>query len=237
MSRSSCPRKLENKLNREVHHICPICGGIPLVRAHTTKVYSEVGWNYDYLLAICVECEKKVEKGLIDRNLLQNLKNNLKLSISEDNRNTPFRISPIINNNIYLGSNLISSTDIIFSYRNLPIIWLENIDNTKTINARFYDFKGTVVTAIDKNMWTADRDRFYDIKVEKIDSFIKIEVIGKKDDTQISMDISEKGIIFNDSKFYIPSNIIKISEGVLSFGNVIMENCSVENCRAAFNFQ
>ncbi|EKD23777.1 MAG: hypothetical protein ACD_81C00185G0015 [uncultured bacterium] len=236
-NRSSCPPTLEKKLNREVHYRCPICGNFPLVRAHTIKLYAEVGWHYDYLLAICIACEKKVENGEIERNTLHTIKNSIKKSFSETTRNKPYQIAPIIGGDVYVGSNYISSVNIIFAYRGLPILWFEDEGGVKTLNARFYDVRGTVITAIDKNMWTADRNRFYDIEVDTSSRGMDMEIMGRSDDTHIKFTICDKGIILGCSEFYIPGEKIKILEdGTLNIGTNKFSNNSILNCAIAFNF-
>ncbi len=235
-NRGSCPPNLEKKLNREVHYTCPICGSFPLVRAHTTKTYTEVGWDYDYLLAICGECEKRVEKNEINRDTLQIIKNRIKKSISEKERTRPYQIPLLNNNDVYLGNIFIRKANIVIAHNNLPIIWIENHDGVKTLNARFYDFKGSVINAIDKNMWTADRKRFYDFKVSKKSDIISIEIIGIKDDTHISLSISNLGISFGTSKFYLPNQPVQISsEGDLTIGSNRFTNIGIINSNIAFS--
>lgn len=237
MSRSPCPRGLEAKLNREVHFFCPLCGNLPLVRAHTTKTYGEVGWNYDYLLSICVECEKKVEAGKIPRTILHEIKQQLRLSFETSNRVRPHQISLPDNNSVFIGNNRIASTDIIFKFEEFPIIWFELVNGTRVLSARFYDANGTVTTAIDKNQWTADRSKFYDIESVTNEGNLKLGISSRRDDTKIELLLTEKGLTVGPSVFYIPGNKIQIlSNGDLMIGTNRFSNCGIFNCGAAFAF-
>ena len=234
-NRPPCPRGLEEKLKREVHYKCPICGaGLPLLCAHTTKEYSEVGYNYDYLLAICRTCEEKVGKGTIDRKILDVIKKRIRTSISNTNRSTPFQIPYLISNNVYLGNNFISSTNTIISFSNLPMIWLEEINGCRMLSARFFDIKGTVVTGIDKNQWTADRERFYDFKIVHKDNCIDLKLIGKRDDMKIELSIYPDKLVVHKSIFYVPKLKIEILEnGDLLIGSNKLSNNTFSNCGAA----
>ena len=164
--RSSCQRTLEQKLRREVGYLCPLCGSLPLVCAHTVKTFSEVGWDYNYLLAICVECEQKVEGGEIKRQEIYDLKKKIKLGFSDSNGiyMNPFQISPISNRKVQVGKFHSFAQNDIINYKGLKIIWLEDCDGKTTLNARFYDFDGMVIAAIDRNMWTADRERLVGVR-------------------------------------------------------------------------
>lgn len=236
-NRPPCPKSLRTRLKKEVHSSCPICGGLPLVCAHTTKKYSEVGWNYNYLLAICGECEKKVEAGEINRQILDTKKQEFMSSFPIKNRVKPYKIKTI-NSTIHIGTNTITNTNIIFAYRNNKIIWFENDNGIVTINAKFYDYNGTIIGAIDKNMWVADKERFYDFTSNTKDDITAIEILGKKDDTKIKLSFSTEGIIIGESKFYIPGQAIIISpEGKLLIGGSSFDSCHFSNCGGAFNFQ
>lgn len=236
MSRSSCPPNLEKKLKREVGNRCPFCGGFPLVCAHTTKTYNEVGWNYDYLLAICGECEKKVEGSQLERSKLQDKKNNIKTSISIKERNTPRQIQNNKTIDVYLGETLSKSTNIVIQYKTTNIIWYDFEGDIPLLSARFYDKKGTVVTAIDKNMWTADRERFYEFKSTKINDAQHITITSKKDDTNISMTVTPTFTKINSSTFYIPGQKIHIDqEGNIVIGSNIISGCSIDGCGVAIH--
>ncbi len=138
MSRSSCPRSLEKKLNREVHYYCPLCGGIPLVRAHTIKTYKDVGWDPNYLLSICGECENNVEKNIIPRTRLHEIKQKLRLTIPQEDRTKPYQINLLNTQTVFIGNNVFYTANIIFSYKRLPILWFSVKDNIRVLNARFY---------------------------------------------------------------------------------------------------
>lgn len=237
MSRSSCPPGLEKKLDREVHYYCPICGGMPLVRAHTVKVYSEVGWHYDYLLSICIECERKIENGSISRSHLHEIKQKLRLSFSHTERIRPHQISLPKNKAIFMGSNHFASTNVIFKYKDYPIVWFEDLNGVRVLNARFYDAKGTVVTAIDRNQWTADKSRFYNIESITEGGVLRLRISGKQDDTNVEFLFEDKGLTIGPSIFYIPGNKIQIlSNGDLMIGTNTFSNCGMFGVGAAFAF-
>ena len=201
------------------------------------KTYREVGWDYEHLLSICSGCEDKVEQGLISRQFLQEVKQTLRLSFSTGTRVTPHQISLTNNKSIYLGSNHLASTDIVFKYKECPILWFETIGDIRVMNARFYDINGTVISAIDKNQWTADRSRFYDITSATNGGVINLEIIGKRDDTKVSLSLSEKGLTVGPSVFYIPNNKIQIlSNGDLMVGTITFSKCGMFGVGAAFAF-
>lgn len=234
-NRSSCPRSLENRLNREVHNRCPICGGFPLVRAHTIKKFKDVGWNPDYLLAICDECEKKVEKNIISRAELHKIKNALKLCIKKEDGVTPFFVPPItIPNNVKIGSNLITNANTIIQYGSIPILWLTRRNEVLNLNARFFDSNGTVISAIDENLWTADRDRFYDFEVIKEVDSLKLKIFSRRDDMLIIMDIKEDFMDIKEAIFYCPRGKVEIKRnGDLIIGGNTLRSCTANSCNVA----
>lgn len=108
----------------------------------------------------------------------------------------------------------------------------------KQLLKKFYDYNGTIIGAIDKNMWVADKERFYDFTSNTKDDITAIEILGKKDDTKIKLSFSTEGIIIGESKFYIPGQAIIISpEGKLLIGGSSFDSCHFSNCGGAFNFQ
>ncbi len=229
---------MKKRLRREVHHRCPLCGGIPLVCAHTIKKNNEVRWNYEYLLAICEECERKVESGAIDRNYLHTLKNTLRKYFPFSKDLLPHNIKSISSTNIYLGNNHVSTTGVIFMYRGLPTFWIEEEMGVLTLNARFYDQSGMVVTAIDKNVWTADRERFYDFRSKKDGDQQIIKIIGKNNnDTSIELSLGPKGLTVHSSTFYVPGHkICLLVNGDMTIDTATISNCSINSCGAAFSF-
>ncbi len=223
----TAPKKLTEKLKREVAYRCPICSGIPLVNAHTIKSYNEVGWDYRYLLAICKSCEGKVTSGEIDKKELYKIKSKLKLGFSKDDTSQPYLIGNKDIQKIYLGGNIFDNVNTLYKYGDTKIIWFEDKDNTRTINARLYSKDGTVVTAIDKNYWTADKNYFFDIKTTQKNHSIEIALLGKRDDTSINMVLEQNILKILKSKFYVPKTEVIISEdGKLILGGVTLQNCT-----------
>jgi hypothetical protein len=237
MPRPSTPRSQRVLLDREVNGHCPICGNTRLVRAHTTKTYSEVGYDINYMLSICDTCEKRVEKGEISRLYLQKIKRFVKLCISENHRGVNSYCVPLdlISNNIQLGNTLISGTNIIISASNYPMIWTEIYKGIRVLNARFYDQNGTVVTAINRNIWTSERERFYKIEISKIANGCSLKIVSKKDDTKIELVCLPERLKIKNSKFYTPNGEVEILDdgSLLLNKSIILNNISISGCAVA----
>ena len=237
----SIPKKMAKKLDREVHYRCPIpkCGSFPLVRAHTIKKLPEVGYNYDYMLSICGKCEEAVEEedGTLTREYLHQIKQIVKKSISRDEMTRPYNIPNPIGHRNYIGNNLLESTDtLIKTSSGLPLLWIEEIDGIRTLNARFFMSNGQLISAIDKNMWTADRNRFFDFNIDNLEDSMVIEIVGRSDDTKIKIQCIGDEIHFLDSIMYSQTNRVEIDEnGDLIIGGATISNCTFVNCGAAFS--
>lgn len=239
MSRPPTPRAIENLLDREVGGKCPLCGNTPLVRAHTIKKYPEVGYDINYMLSICHNCETRVEAGKISRDYLHKIKRFLKIGLSNNGRwvNKNYLPLRLVTNCMRLGSNEADYCDSLISYRGVPIIWVEEHQGLMKLNAKFYDKRGTVTKAINRNIWTSEA-KPYIIRTENSAGGVNLIISSNNDDTRICISCTPDALQIYNSIFYTPSGKTEIcGDGTVVTDTMTFSNNNSQNCNSLVDLQ